>query len=300
MPGSRRVRVVSMGLLAAALLIVGIGAQATTVTLQEDDGGGDASSSSIVTRLAQIEDQLPAMPPEEITFLEEDAGLTGIIAGDFIGAQVALEAVADDLRDLFETAADVRDADGEAVADVARGWLQMRQGYELLAAYEINDLEFPVGTFEAGDGGVATGADDARGQLRAGFRVLLDAYERMTPAYGVLRDSGAASDAEKQIFEDRYRENREFDLVTRAQIHRLLGFETTQEVLPISRFETSAPGTEARARLLEIVCIDSDTYEALTSPTGVPTEALDNLEIFDVAIDCPDLPVENEVRPQGP
>lgn len=249
----------------------------------QDEATGDAE---LIDRLVAIEQELPVLPPETVDLDPEQAWAT--FTGDFTGARVALDAVAEDARDLF---VDAEQADGpvaDAVAEAARGMLVLRSGYQQLAAWETNDLTFPLDT---DDDGVATGADELYGVAQTGFSLVLDARARALPAYAVLRDADAADPEDRAVLEERYERSADFDASTKPLIHQALSFETTQVMRTVSRFVSTAPGTSSRARSMTVVCIDREAYQAAELVDAEGAAAL----VTTPADDCPDLENGNEV-----
>jgi hypothetical protein len=285
-------RRVTMGLAATvALLAAALGAQVAVA--QGDGEPAGSSDEQLVERLDALDGQLPSPPPP--TGIEIDPEETwGVIEGDFGGPRATLDTVASDLETLFT---DADDADGpvaDAVASVARGWLDMREAYAALADWEANDLAFPLDTSDDDD--VATGADEVRGDAERGLRHVLVAHDRHLDGYVTLREEGPAPDAEMQARLDaRAAEAETFDEEIRPLIHRLLSLPTTMVIVPTQRFETSAPGVEARARSYTITCVDREAYAEVAGEQGagdVPSaeETPELLEPGTDRVDCPDLP----------
>lgn len=269
------------GLAGAVALAVAGTAVATAL---QDDGSSD---EALIDRLVALERELPVLPPDTVDV--DPAETWATMTGDFTGARVALDAVVDEARSLF---VDAEQADGPvatAVAEVARGILVLRTGYQHLAAWETNDLTFPLETLD--DDEVATGADELYGVAQTGFSLVLDARARTLPAYAVLRDADAADPEDRTVLDERYEAALAFDSDTKPAIHRALSFETTQVMRTVSRFVSTAPGTEARARAMTVVCIDRETYQAAELLDAEETAALVTLP----ADDCPDLDNGNQV-----
>lgn len=274
----------------AGIGVVAVGAVALAITgsalagvLQEDG----TSDTALIERLVALEQQLPDLPPTTVDVLPDQTWAT--FTGDFTGASVALDAVADEARGLF---VDAEQADGPvavAVAEVARGVLVLRSGYQYLAAWETNDLTFPLDT--ADDDGVATGADEQYGVAQTGFSLVLDARARALAAYAVLRDAEAADPEHRELLERRYEESLAFDAELKPEIHRALSFETTQVMRTVSRFVSSAPGTAARARMMTVVCIDREAFQTAEVLDVEGAAAL----VTTPADDCPALDNGNEV-----
>jgi hypothetical protein len=285
-------RRVTVGLVTAvSLLAAALGAQVAVA--QGDDEPAGASDEQLIERLDALDGQLPEPPPP--TAIEIDPDETwGTIEGDFGGPRATLDTVAADLESLFTDADDAEGPVADAVAGVARGWLDLREGYAALAAWEANDLAFPLDTTDDED--VATGADEVRGDAERGLRHVLVAHDRHLAGYVVLREEGAAPDPQMQARLDaRAAQAETFDEEIRPLIHRLLSLPTTMLIVPTQRFETSAPGVEARARSYTITCVDGEAYAEASADAGagdVPTaeETPELLEPDTDRVDCPDLP----------
>lgn len=274
----------------AALAAVAMGGQVAAAALQAED----ASPEGLIDRLAAIERELPLLAPDDVITIEEDTWAE--FPGDFTGARFELDNLADRVRELF---VDAEDADGpvaDAVADAARAILIQREGYRHLAEWEEHDLAFPLDAFDAD--GVSTGADTLYGVGQAGLMLLLDANARWLSAHEILRDTELADQAERQVFADAYDVARDFASVTRPRIHRALSIDTTQVIRPVERFETTAPGTEARARTLRVVCLPREAYLADETLAIELPESLAALGQVPAA-DCPDLGNDNELRLVG-
>lgn len=277
-----------VGMVAGAAVVVMALGGAGAVGLTALQGG--ASDEELIDRLVAIEEQLPTLPPTEVIIDPEQTWAE--FSGDFTGAQVALDTVADEARDLYISAEESGGVVAEAVADAARALLVMREGYTQLAAWETNDLAFPLDS--ADDGGVSTGADELYGAAEVGLALVLDARERSLPAYALLRDAEAADDAERRFLEDRYQAALDFDRTTKPDIHRALSYDTTQVMVTVSRFVTTAPGVEPRAKVMRVVCIDREAYSTAEVVPG--DQAGLAALLTDPADDCPAIDNGNEVR----
>jgi hypothetical protein len=295
-------RRVTVGLVTTvALLAAALGAQMAFA--QGDDGTTGTGDEQLIERLDALDGQLPSPPPP--TGIEIDPEETwGTIEGDFGGPRATLDTVAAELESLFTDADDGDTRVAEAVASAARGWLDLREAYAALAEWEANDLAFPLDATDDDD--VATGADEVRGHAERGLRQVLVAADRHLEGYVTLREEGAAPDPQMQARLDaRAADAEAFDEEVRPLIHRLLSLPTTMLIVPTQRFETSAPGVEARARSYTITCVDREAYAEASSEVGagdVPSaqETPDLLEPGDDRLDCPDLPEGIEGDPLAP
>lgn len=257
--------------------------------------------SALVDRLVELEQGLPALPPE----MPEDVVLSGDttwadLTGDFVGTEVALEGLVEQARTLFIEADDVDGDAAQAVADAARSVLTFHQAYTHLAAWESHDLGLPVGTPTGTQ--ASTFADELYGEAEVGLRLLMDAHARRLEAYRVLRDAEAASAEAKNHFDVQFRAERAFAGEVLPRVRRTLSEETTRLVAVTDRFR--ATGQQARAQSLTVVCLDREAYmadrggnhELLTDPETDP-EALAPLVGIPAAEECPSLPPDNAVQP---
>lgn len=280
----------SAALALSALVAVAFGGTAAATALQADD----TSPEGLIDRLAAIQQELPPLPPDDVIIIEDETWAE--FPGDFTGARFELDNLADRARDLFIDADDVDGPEATAVADAARAILIQREGYTRLAAWEEHDLAFPLDAFDEFE--VATGADEVYGLAQTGLTLLLDANARALAAYEILQDTELADAAEQQIFAAAYDASRDFEAVTRPVIHRAISLPTTHVLRPIDRFTSVAPGIEARARTMRVVCIPREAYLAGDSVAFELPEELAALDDV-VALDCPALLNGNEVRLVG-
>lgn len=278
--GRTRTRIVAAA--AVGIATLSLAGSAVAGALQEGD-----SDESLVDRLVAIEEQLPTLPPDTVDVDPEQTWAT--FTGDFTGARVALDTVADEARDLFIDAEESGTPVATAVAEVARAVLVLRNGYQYLAEWETNDLTFPLDTVD--EDLVATGADELYGAAQTGFALVLDARARALPGYAILRDAEAADEQEKAVFDRRYELGLAFDATMKPDLHRALSFQTTQVMRTVSRFVSTAPGTDPRARVMTVVCIDREAYQAAEVLDAEGAAAL----VTTPADDCPELDNGNEV-----
>lgn len=270
---------IGMGAALAGAVAATLGVTGSTVAVALQDGG--SPDESLIDRLVAIEQQLPVLPPDTVAIDPTQTWAT--FTGDFTGARVALDTVADEARGLFVDAEESEGPVATAVADVARSVLTSRAALERLAMWETNDLTFPLDTFDQDE--VATGADELYGVAQTGFALLLDARARALPAYAVLRDAEAADDTEKAVFDRQYQLGLEFDADTKPDLHRAMSYDTTQVMRSTSRFTSTSPGSDARARTLTVVCIDRQAYQAAEVIDAAGVAAL----VTTPAEDCPAL-----------
>jgi hypothetical protein len=283
------------GLLAAGLAAAAV----TTATAQDSDapaaqsGAGD---QDLVQRLVELERQLPAMPPSAIDLFEDETW--GDLRGDFLGARTQLGLIADQARQLFVTADDGRTPVAEAVSSVARSYLRLHEAMDRLARYRDHDLARPTGATD--DRGVATGADTASSHAEAGLALIELARMDALMGYGVLRDSEAADDAAKTLFDQAYRETQQYLTAMRPDARRLVSADTTAIMVAVDRFDTG--NGQARARTVEYVCVPREMYPFGSSdPIGTLIGLLSTNDIpLLPAADCPDLPDATLVTPIAP
>lgn len=213
----------------------------------QEEAPGEAG---FVERLVALEQEVPPLPPETVT-VDDDASW-GRLQGDFAGAKVLLDTVADRARDLFVEASDADGPVAAAVADGARGILELGEAYDLLATWEAYDLPFPLEGSDAE--GVATGADEAYGLAEAGLRLLLEAHARRLEAFAALHRA-APSGPTATVVAARHDAEVAFDSDVRPALHRALSLDTTAVAHVLDRFTTTAPGVEARARTTHVACV---------------------------------------------
>jgi hypothetical protein len=276
-----RGRVLLVTIAAAVVGIVGVGA---ALAQSEDGAPTGTSPEDLLARLAVLETDLPnRVPPVGVEL--DDETTWGSLQGDATSVRAVLDLLEPDLRQLF---VDADDADGDVaagVALVARGWLDIWTGTTAIAVAEAADLAFPIDTRD--DDGVATGADELRGQVETGLDLLLLGQSRHLEATGLLQELGEAPLDVQLRVDARARDAQEFDEETRPLVHALLSRPTASVLVTTDRFATDAPGVRARANSMTVVCVDREALEALG---GVATdEVLAQLDDVD-RIDCEDLP----------
>ncbi len=281
MSSTRRARTVVAVVAALAVAAFGV----TTALAQQDEDAGGTDPTALLERLDDLETQLPdTVPPTDVEIDAEETW--GELSGDAGSVRAVLDTVEGDLRRLF---VDADDADGpvpEAVALVARGWLDIWHGTSALAAAEAHDLAFPLETF---DDGVATGADELRGTIDMGLELILNGQARHLAGYVSLRELGEApADAQARL-DARAAAAEAFDTDVRPLVAQMVSKRSPTMVVSVERFETDAPGVDPRATSLMVVCLDR---EALAEAGGVATPEV----IAEVAartaerVDCPGLP----------
>lgn len=282
-----------VGVAAVAVFAVIVGGQ---VASAQQEAQTAASVEDLLQRLDDLEVQLPATPPPTSVTVPDDA-TWGAVEGDFTGVRAQLTTLEPDLRRLFIDADATHGEVADAIANVARGWLLLWEGYESLAAWETNDLAFPLDTTD--DDGVATGADDLRGLAEHGLALVLEGRERHLDGYVALREQGPAEPAAQARLDARADQAETFHAEVRPLIHRLRSLPTTQLLVPVERFTSQAPGIEARARSFTMTCVERDDYQAaagdfggtpLSGPDGVSPALAAAAARAPSTPDCPDLP----------
>lgn len=276
-----RGRVLLVTIAAAVVGIVGVGA----ALAQSDDGAPTGTSpEDLLARLDLLETDLPdRVPPVGVEL--DDESTWGTLQGDATSVRAVLDLLEPELRQLFVHADDADGDVADGVALVARGWLDIWTGTAAIAVAEAADLAFPLDTRD--DDGVATGADELRGQIETGLDLLLLGQSRHLEGYGLLEELGEAPLEAQLRLDARARDAREFDEEIRPQVLALLSQPTASVLVTTDRFTTDAPGVRARANSMTVVCVDREALEALG---GVATEeVLAQLDDAD-RIDCEDLP----------
>jgi hypothetical protein len=283
-------RVVAVVATLAALAVAAAGIGVTGAAAQQTEGDPEAAAEptqgTLLERLDALEALLPdTAPPTDVTL---DAETTwGTLAGDAGSARAVLDTLEGDLRRLFVDADDAEGEVADAVALVARGWLDVWQGAGALATWEANDLAFPIDTVD--DDAVATGADELRGQAEKGLELVLLGRARHLEGYVALRELGEAEPAAQARLDARAGEAETFDAEVRPLVVRMLSQRTTNVLVPVERFGSTAPGVEARARSLEVACVDRDALAE--AGVAVDDEVVAELEAATPErADCPDLP----------
>lgn len=295
-------RLRSVGLAVAASLLVGTLGVTVAAAQQDADPPSAQDDPGLLARLDALEPQLPEEPAPTAVTLDTD-GSWGSFDGDVTGAAASLATLETELVALYVDADDARTDVGDAVADVARGWLDLQRAYDRLAAWEAADLAFPIDARD--DEGTATDADELRGTAEAGLRLVLSARQRHLDGYVALRELGQAEPDAQQRLDLRAAASEDFDRDVRPLVQRLVSLRTTQLLVPVERFASSAPGVEARARSMTVACVDREAYLATTTTpaegadTIDPAESIEALERLGPGVDrqdCPALADEVEVR----
>ncbi len=283
----RQRRVVSTLAAVGTLAIVTVG-MGVALAQSDGDGATGASPQALLERLGALEPQLPNDPPPIGAELTADT-TWGTLEGDATSVRAVLDTVEPDLRALFVDADDAVGDVADAVALVARGWLDLWTGTSSIATAESHDLAFPVGTSDAQ--GVATGADELRGEIEVGLDLLLVGRARHLEGYGALSDLGEAEPAAQRAFDERARAAEAYDAEVRPVITTMLSDLSPSVLVPVERFETDAPGVQSRATSVGVVCVDRAALEELG---GVATpEVLAQLAEIE-RDDCGDLPGTGE------
>ncbi len=283
----RQRRVVSTLAAVGTLAIVTVG-MGVALAQSDGDAATGASPEALLERLGALEPQLPGDPPPIGAEVSADT-TWGTLEGDATSVRAVLDTLEPDLRALY---VDADDADGdvaEAVALVALGWLDLWTGTSSIATAESHDLAFPVGTTD--DQGVATGADELRGEIEVGLDLLLLGRARHLEGYGALSELGEAEPAAQRAFDERARAAEAYDAEVRPVITTMLSDLSPSVLVPVERFDTDAPGVQSRATSVGVVCVDREALEELG---GVATpEVLAQLGEIE-RDDCADLPGTGE------
>lgn len=292
MAGSGRARALRhtsrLGLAGIVVALAVAGSGTTALVMAAQDGGPGGA----IDRLIALEQKLPPWPPDAV--LVDDATTWGEFTGDFVGAKVQFDAIEEEARDLFVSADKLKDADGQAVAEVARAILVLQEAYTHLANAESKDLIFPLDTFDDFD--TSTGADPSVGWYEAGFELYYDAIERAKPAYELLAVASAADATEQAYFNGRYETMVAAEVELIPNLRLAMSDPSTQVQFTLDRFESTAPGQNARARSMRITCLDREAYE-LAVAAGADPALLDALlaESDVITVDCPEADNGNTV-----
>ncbi|MTV26890.1 hypothetical protein FTX61_15920 [Nitriliruptoraceae bacterium ZYF776] len=283
---------------AAVLVLTAFGARLAIA--QATGEAPPAGDDGLLVRLDALEVELPEHPGVREVAVDDEGAVLEVV-GDAPATRATLDTLEADLRRLFVDADDAGTPVGDAVAEVARGWLDVRAGVGHLAAADGHDLAFPLDAEDDDD--VATDADARRGDVEVGIRSVLLGHGRQLTGYTALRDLGLAEPAVQGRLDGRALASEDFARDVVPLLRALVSERTSQVLVPTDRFTSPAPGQEARARSLTVTCVDRDAYTTLVDPTeGSELTALAEAigTVFGTAserADCPDLPVNLEVRP---
>jgi hypothetical protein len=280
---ARTRRTVGSFVLVGAVALAAIGV--TGALAQSDDAATGTSDTALLERLDTLDPDLPiALPPQDVDFSATESG--GELIGEATSTRAILDLVEPDLRALFVDADDASGPVADAVALVARGWLDVWTGTAALSTAEGHDLAFPT---EATDEfGVATGADELRGSIEVGLELVLHGSERLLAGYQGLTDANAGDAAQQAMIDARTASFEQYDDEVAPQLAAYLGEPAPSVLVPVDRFETDAPGVRSRATALTLTCVDR---EALEEAGGVLTDEIYE-ELVDSAsdrLDCPSL-----------
>lgn len=238
----------------------------------------------LLDRLDALDADLPADVRVEVEV--DPAETWATFHSEVTGVRAVLDTLETDLRQLFVDADDTGGPVAEAVAQVARGWLDVREGAGVLQTWETADLAFPLDTTD--DEGVATGADELGGRAEAGFTQLLTGRARHLAGYASLRELGVAPPDAHARLERRAADAETFDTEVRPLLAAVLGDEPTTVLVPVTRFDTSAPGVRPRSRSTALLCVDRAAYEALEPPVA-DADVVALAEATPQRADCTDL-----------
>lgn len=283
----------------AVLAVLGAGTQLVLAQDGDDDGG--SSPEDLVQRLVEIEDQVAGIPfLPDVTVQPETTW--GVINGDFVGARVLLDEVADELDALVNDASDADGEVAEAVEAVANAYRTMREGYGFLAAYEQAGLGVePPPVPEEGEEDAppavteAIGTDEPRGQAEVGLELLLEALASFEEGYDILRNVDEAADA-RSLFEVRYSETQQAAQTEALDIRIALSYPVLHLMVAVDRFDPQFGG-EPPAQVVRYACVDRTPYLEVRSEGNIPDLPLPEGEQAELPIpDCPNLDNGNEVR----
>lgn len=243
---------------AAAVGAATIGVTAAVADQDEAPRAG-SDDTSLLDRLGELETQLPD-PYAEVSEDEE----WDVYADDLANLNSALVTVEDDLRRLFVDGDDTDTEVGDAVSQIASGWLDIMHASEDFTTWSSHDLAFPLGTTDEDE--VATGADNLRGTVERGLYLFLDGAAKHQDGYTTLRELTATDGATQVAIDERAADTERFDTIDRPIITQLLSRSSTTVLVPLERFDTQGPGVESRAASLSYVCIDRALLDAEERP----------------------------------
>lgn len=279
----------------AVLAMLGAGTQ---LVLAQDGDGGGASAEDLVQRLVEIEDQVAGVPfLPDVTVQPETTW--GVINGDFVGARVLLDEVADDLDSLVNDASDADGEVAEAVETVANAYRTMREGYGYLAAYEQAGLGVePPPAEDEGDtppAAAESSDDEPRGQAEVGLGLLLEALGGFADGYDILRNVDEAADA-RSLFEVRYSETQQAAQTEALDVRTALSYPVLNLMVAVDRFDPQFGG-EPPAQVVRYACVDRGPYLEDRSEGNVPDLPMPEGEQAELPVpDCPNLNNGNETR----
>ncbi len=278
---ARTRRTVGSFVIVGALAFAAVGV--TGALAQSDDGPTGTSDAALIERLDALDPDLPvALPPDDVDFASTSSG--GELIGEATSTRAILDLVEPDLRALFVDADDASGPVADAVALVARGWLDVWTGTAALSTAEGHDLAFPSEATDDLD--VATGADELRGSLEVGLELVLAGSDRLLAGYRALTEADAGDTAQQAAIDARTAALEQYDDEVAPQLAAYLGAPAPSVLVPVERFETDAPGVRSRATALTLTCVDR---EALEEAGGVLTDEIYD-ELADSAVDRADCP----------
>lgn len=278
---ARTRRTVGSFVIVGALAFAAVGV--TGALAQSDDGPTGTSDAALIERLDALDPDLPvALPPDDVDFASTSSG--GELIGEATSTRAILDLVEPDLRALFVDADDASGPVADAVALVARGWLDVWTGTAALSTAEGHDLAFPSEATDDLD--VATGADELRGSLEVGLELVLAGSDRLLAGYRALTEADAGDTAQQAAIDARTAALEQYDDEVAPQLAAYLGAPAPSVLVPVERFETDAPGVRSRATALTLTCVDR---EGLEEAGGVLTDEIYD-ELADSAVDRADCP----------
>ena len=286
--GSRRKAVLALSA-CAAVAVAALGVGGAVAQQDEEPPTTSAAEDELIERLGELEAELPqTLVPTDVVISEDETW--GSLEGDPAGVNAVLDTLEADLRSLFIDADDAQGEYADAVALVARGWLDLWHGTEELAMADSHDLAFPLDATDDQD--VATDADELRGRIESGLRMILRGQQRLLLGYTVLLDASGPADVQAQ-FDARAIAAEDFDTDIRPEIHVMISERSTGVWVAVNRFETDVPGVDARAKSLDIVCVDRELLREMggvAKPELLPELVANTPE----RTDCPDLDLPTE------
>lgn len=254
--GARKWRMI--GLLVAGALVAAIGTAIAAQGDGEEDGAQEevavtAGDQELLDRLVDVLDGRPPLVPTEADLASNQ--LDPVLLGSFTSARSALDALEDDLRQLYIDGDDATTAVGDAVAAVTRGLLLEQQGLLVLEESDGSTNPRPLDASDArNDQGVAIDADGLLGLESIGIDLLIQARELQRRGYEVLDEVEGAD----PVFSQRLEELRTYEDVEGVTLRVVTSAFPDELLVPIQRFD--APIGVARATSATYACVDRFRY----------------------------------------
>lgn len=268
----------------------------STAPAVETAVGGDA----LARELLDLEDRFAARAVvegaaftsvQDVVDANDDEKLVMDSLGNVTRLSGTFRRVEDDFRSLYERAERAGGPVGGAVGDAARAWIVVGHGLALADKALSHDLALAREAYD--DDQVAVGADYAGGLVDTALRTVMEGNDRLSVAHAALADAPLDEPLQAH-FTARTVDWQDYRAVEEPLYAALLSEPSTQVLVGIERFVSTAVGTEARARSVAYACADRDAHGALADATpAAPADALVALDVTAApgnALDCPALP----------